>query len=267
MAGGNNSGRTRAGTKWKTDNLSKKANEQTRSGSNSSAEPGTSGYPQQTKKSKTDCLNKNNSKRSENNLDLDVVLENIFPPTKEILAKKVKKINIPRQATDRGLVQKQLIEQFDQIDEEFDDGFTGDDLVEVAVDAKDDEQYPENSDSDSESEADLNESVEQIVDIPFDQWSQQSKPESEVILRNTVEDFESLRGVPAFETFIKKVVAQEIRSENKTQIWRKDERRSQRPGQSGMPQIKSLSDTTIYVPAFNHMIAKDGTNPILVDGV
>ena len=231
--------------------------------------------------------NQNNSVVQSRNKTI-IVPDGVFPSAEAVINKKVRKLSTTQKDSAKlsgpqgGEIQRQLIQQFDDIDCEFDQGvFVNEDLVQVSVDVGEDEQFPEDPDTtrDSDSEADLNEEIEQIVEIPFDQ---QSKAESEVILRNTVEDFESLRGVPAFEKFLQKTMAKErnlsqtattaipqkevdgVRYSHKT----REKSSFADNKQTGTNLLKSPSDTTIYALAFNQKMVSpsaalmNGANPI-----
>ena len=202
--------------------------------------------------------------------------DGIFPSAKEVAAKKVRNFKFVRtddagdSSPEQQDVQRHLIDQFDEIDEQFErqGTFVNKDLVQVSVDVGDDQQFPDvlDENKNSDSEADLDEQIEQIIEVPVDQ---QSNADSEVFVRNTVEDFESLRGVPAFEKFIKKVVAEERKGEwnpaqlptgnrvastkTRTTTPQKGSKQNDRIV-TGISTVKSSSDTTIYALAFNQKL-------------
>ena len=272
MKRGSAGSKTRAGSKRKLNEKVSEVVAESRSASNSEQPLLRNTYPQQTTSGKSRRLqsNQNNSIIEQRVLKTGIP-DGIFHNAKEATAKAVTNFKFVRNhdgeqsnQTQQN-VQRHLIEQFDEIDEQFNRQatFVNEDLVQVAVDAGDDEQFPDvlEENKDSDSEEDLDGEVEQIVEVPFDQ---QSKADSEVFVRNTVEDFESLRGVPAFEKFIKKVVAEERKGQRSTaQLPTGNRVKATTPQKgsrkndgmlSGISTVKSPSDTTIYAPAFNQKL-------------
>ena len=89
-------------------------------------------------------------------------------------------------------------------------------------------------------------------------------------------DFDRLRGVPAFENYIKKVVVHEIRSElgGKNTPKRKETKQQEQKdksspnevrGRSRAIVIKSPSDTTIYSPALRNIGMHNGIGGLTQD--
>ena len=102
--------------------------------------------------------------------------------------------------------------------------------------------------------------------VGIGQIERQSNAGSEVVFRNTEEDFESLRGIPAFESFLQKFLVEDRANRQvipatpkvgggDIEIQNKGTNMLQEKSDTGKlisnnPAIKSPSDTTIYAPAF-----------------
>ena len=157
--------------------------------------------------SKVIAVNKNNNKRGEN------VKSELVPKINVKMSRKLepKETQVKASSTQGSAidaVQRSLIKQFDAVDQEF--NYTADDIVNIAVDADEENEF-----MDPEKHIEY----EEIITIPEEMNLQQgessnvgigrierqSNAGSEVVLRNTEEDFESLRGIPAFESFLQKI--------------------------------------------------------------
>ena len=209
--------------------------------------------------------NKNNSKRSS---DLMSVPEGIFPSVEEVNKKVIPHFT-------REQVQKYLADQFDQIDREF--AYSGGQEIQVAVTANDENEFLDiDSDDDGfepiprliryREERGEGSQASELNQERRDSQEQGSTASTEVVFRNTVEDFEALRGVPAFESFLKKVREEEKKAEEAECRTKKNQPASKRQNTGNVVNntIKSPSDTTIYTPAFARDAIANNQNQGLV---
>ena len=173
-----------------------------------------------------------------------------------------------------------------------------DDRIITSVDHQEDEEFPaeEEYDSDEEQVAPMKKVKRGIwvgdwprgrfITLNDDEYNSISSPDPEISFKNKVDQtqpkqFENLRGDPAFETFIKGLVAKEVRNsvgKGDGGVSRKGQQPQRRLFQQKSPlqrvdpskgtpkgnmvacnnnRIKSPSDTTIYAPA----LARANTDP------
>ena len=195
-------------------------------------------------------------------------------------------------------VNKELLEQFDQVDCEFEDIDLNPDNVILGVDDGQDKEF--NSEEENEIMSDAEQSEDQTSDGEISDNNSEgddrevgSIQEEETNLgvvafkqkANPSEQFEFLRGTPAFDDYIKKVVASEIRAEMKCgqqpsnsrkKVKPKHNRKElagdangrQSPNRTGKKKlgsrnnnlVKSPSETTIYSPAFRKLCSQGMEN-------
>ena len=165
-----------------------------------------------------------------------------------------------------------LVEQFDQVDMEFHG-----DNIRTHVDALEDSEFPSDGEITSDDESDQecsqphqedssdNEPTSDVEDLADQQnVLQDNSPTADsgvVQLKRKLteeEELEYLKGMPAFTTYVKKVVAQELEAERATNKKQQPVRETPRTHQNKCPRkgrsmVKSPADTTLYAPALHRI--------------
>ena len=219
--------------------------------------------------------NRNNSKVPDS---LVRVPDGILPPTQAIIDKVIPDFigtqTRRRRVSSTVMAAQALSDQLDEIDHEF----AASDGVALTVDPDEDLDFPESGGNDQTSGDNSSESEDEGGSITPVQQQDGSEAISEVQFSNNLEDFESLRGNPAFETYLRRVAIRDFgagvpadgpgekcngdcegyaATPNQPQHqFNVTPKRSVVAGSSGHKMIKSPSDTTIYAPAFAQPLEK-----------
>ena len=155
--------------------------------------------------------------------------------------------------------EQSIADQMEEIDRQF--ANHGGDHVDLVVDEVEEAQFPSQSKGEENSEEEQYEDEDEGNDPQRDsenELSETSFDGSEVTFRRPMqvvesEQFEHLRGNLAFESYIKKMVASELKSVANTPKEKTPERQHQGSGHRGKELIKSPSDTTLYTPALRQV--------------